>query len=275
MAHISNQAEAAREGARHQDGRFGPQIHGDNDISLAARYTTATDIKQMITEALGAEAVDFDIDAISRDLIDEGVLVEAHNEYGYAIGWVDPGTDESTDAFWAITERHQYTEIHTDGPTTLLRSEPDARPEWELLLNGSELSLFIEPRSAFREFEGDGHFAHGWASSLQCGCGEYITWDDYPIEVDPSTGPVSAVVAAVPGLVESAWAQWIEDNGGRPSTCLCGLCEDTCGNRCVEGVCECMCDGLVCSADPDSDVTMPAVHLEEDDVLVPDVTLDS
>ena len=238
-------------------------------------YTTTTDIEQMVRAALGADADDFDIPAISRDLIDEDVLVEAHNEYGYATGWEDRDTAEGEAGFWAITERHQYTEIHTDGATTLLRSEPDARPEWELLLDGSELSLRIESRSAFREFEGDDHFAHGWASAYQCGCGDYVTWDEYTSDVDPSTGPVSAVVAAVPGLVESAWAQWIEDNGGRPSTCLCGLCEDTCGNRCVEGVCECMCDGLVCSADPDSDVTRPAVHLEEDDVLVPDVTLDS
>lgn len=239
-------------------------------------YTTNHDIKQMILSALDSDAADFDIDAICRDLIDEDVLVEARNEYGHFLGWEDRKTDVSTDAFWVIVERHQYTEIHTDGPTTLLRSEPDARPEWELLLDGSELSLRIESRSAFREFEGDDHFAHGWASPHQCGCGEYIAWDDYTSYVDPSTGPVSAVVAAVPGLVESAWEQWIKDNGERPSTCLCGLCEETCHNRCVEGVCECMCYGMACSADPgSSDVTMPAVYLEEEDVLAPDVTLGS
>ena len=31
MTQISNQAESAREGARHQDGKFGPQVRTDND----------------------------------------------------------------------------------------------------------------------------------------------------------------------------------------------------------------------------------------------------
>ena len=32
MAQISTQAATAREGARHQDGKFGTQVRGDNDM---------------------------------------------------------------------------------------------------------------------------------------------------------------------------------------------------------------------------------------------------
>ena len=69
-------------------------------------YTTTTDIEQMIRGALGTDADDFDIPAISRDLRDEDVLAEVHNEYGYFIGWEDRDTDEGEAGFWAIVERH-------------------------------------------------------------------------------------------------------------------------------------------------------------------------
>ena len=40
MTTISTQAESAREGARHQDGKFGAQVRADNDIDLGGQNTS-------------------------------------------------------------------------------------------------------------------------------------------------------------------------------------------------------------------------------------------
>ena len=71
-------------------------------------YTTTTDIEQMIRAALGTDADDFDIPAISRDLRDENVLVTVTNDHGYFIGWADRDTAEAEAGFWAIVERHAH-----------------------------------------------------------------------------------------------------------------------------------------------------------------------
>ena len=69
-------------------------------------YTTATDIEQMVRDALGTDADDFSIPSIARDLRDENVLATVTNDHGYFIGWEDRDTDEGEAGFWAIVERH-------------------------------------------------------------------------------------------------------------------------------------------------------------------------
>ena len=69
-------------------------------------YTTNLNIDQMVRDALGTDADDFDIPAIARDLRDENVLATATNDHGHFIGWADRDTDEAEAGFWAIVERH-------------------------------------------------------------------------------------------------------------------------------------------------------------------------
>ena len=65
MAHISNQAEAAREGARHQDGKFGTQARNDNDdVDLLA------DDEYLDSEALYAKARELPGWRLELDFVD-------------------------------------------------------------------------------------------------------------------------------------------------------------------------------------------------------------
>ena len=66
MTTISTQAAAAREGARHQNGKFGPQVRGDNDGVDLSPTKDPMDRRDIDTLTRAAAAIEADDERISR-----------------------------------------------------------------------------------------------------------------------------------------------------------------------------------------------------------------
>lgn len=167
------------------------------------------------------------------------------------------------------------------------------RPEVTVTLTRDTLDVGAQGRDHFHELEGDRHHGHGWASDVQCGCGDYLAPTHWTHTIDPAavTLHLSAdpdpdagganrelledaaretLEAALTALMGAVEREWIQKWGAADPDCGCPACWDTCEGRCTATSCRTTdsqpcgdgCDGYACPLDGESDVTFPTITLD-------------
>ena len=153
MSDLSSAAKANLEAARQSDGKFGNQPHSNpgqlsgltGDEQKEFTYSDRNGVAGYVTEALGADADGYDIEAIVDDMVAAGMARFDEDKQAFVVA-DDP-------AFWEIAQRHDMdyddpgsTEIQTgyedESPNqlsfgSLAEAEEDARYRAEHEFDGA------------------------------------------------------------------------------------------------------------------------------------------